>query len=341
MDFFCYGLNHKTAPIAVREKIALPKSRVPQALSQIQSYPELSESFVLSTCNRTEYYLMANSPEQLETSLNQFVLNFHGIPLGHFGEHLYRYHNAAALKQLFAVVSGLDAMVVGEDQIVAQFKEAYGSAVELGNVKKNLHGIAQKALNVGKRVRSETAIGSNPASIASVAVTLAKSVFGSLKGLNCLLLGAGDNAQLILKILKHSQLNQIYVANRSMDRAQVLAQQFSGKPVTFETIPEILSSVDLVIASTGSPDLLLKVAEYQEALKKRRERYLVLLDLAVPRDIDPGFAQFENVFLYDIDDLQKIAMQNIDRRKLELDRAQQIIDEEVQKILSPVMVARV
>lgn len=328
MSFYCYGLNHKTAPIDIREKVALGSKQLPKALLALKGFDEIDSGFILSTCNRTEYYLWSGSGIASRQTLKSFVRDFHGVDMGILAAHVYAYKNQQAVQHLFEVVSGLDSMVLGEDEIVAQFKKAYQTAGELKTVNSPMHSILQKALNVGKKVRTQTSISKSPASVGSVALDLVKSIFENLEGLNVMMVGAGDIAVTTLRNLLKQSVGKIWITNRTFEKAQELAKEFQAQAISFGEIKNYLSETDILISSTGAPHVMFHADTYHELLKHRKKRYLILIDLAVPRDIDPKFSEFENVFLYDIDAFQKIASQNLNKRKAEVEHAKQVIQAE-------------
>jgi glutamyl-tRNA reductase len=326
MKLLLTGVNHKTAPVELREQLAISSERLGDATRALLEFPGVHEAMILSTCNRVELLACheASSPDLLG-----FLQSYLGIETASLRPHTYEYRETDAVQHLFRVASSLDSMVVGEPQILGQVKESYAAARAVGAVQTHLEKLLQSTFTVAKKVRSETQIGSSSVSIASVAVDLAKKIFGSLEGKRVLLVGAGKMSELAARHLMRQGADSIYVANRTHDRAVRLAQQFHGHAVRFDDLYATADQADIIITSTGSQEHIFRREHGQQFLHKRRNRPMFFIDIAVPRDIDPEINRVDGVFLYDIDDLQSVAASHLDDRAREAQRAEAIIAEEV------------
>jgi glutamyl-tRNA reductase len=325
------GLSHKTAPVELRERVALAPDQYGTALAELAHADALAECAALSTCNRTEFYALAafyhDGIEALEHALTE-----RGRRAGvQVGEHVYSLHGMEAVRHLFRVAASLDSLVVGEPQILGQVKEAYRAAAAESSAKLVLGRLFQQALATGKRVRSETAIGALPISVSSVAVELSGKIFGSLAERAALVVGAGDTARQTLLHLQEAGVARITIANRTLETARTLAEPFRARAVTLEELPSVLPEADIVIASASSPEPLLRRGDFEAALKARRGRPIFVVDIAVPRNVEPEAAQVYNLFLYDIDDLQKVVDDNAGRRAREAEKAEAVVAEEVER----------
>ncbi len=331
MHLCLVGLSHKTAPVEVREKVALAPSEYPRALALLSHDGALGECAVLSTCNRTELYALSRSYHDgvraLETSL-QVHARGAGVEVE---SHLYRLHDVEAVRHLFRVAASLDSLVVGEPQILGQVKEAYRIATESAAVGAVLGRVFQQALAAGKRVRAETGIGTLPVSVSSVAIELSEKIFGSLAERSVLVVGAGDTARQTLHLLKSAGVARITIANRTLDSARDLSETFSARAVSLDELPSVLPEADIVIASATSPQPLLHRAHFEAALKSRRGRPMFVVDIAVPRNVDSEAAHVYNLYLYDIDDLQRVVSSNAGRRAREAKKAEGVVGEEVER----------
>ena len=328
MHIILVGLNHKTAPVEVRERLNFAGPSRDEALARLGDTPQLDEAVVVSTCNRTEIYAVAPQFHPAADALKGF-LGERGEELGLSGvsEHLYTYNGQDAVRHLFTVVTGLDSMILGETQILGQVKDAYLAATDAGSVGKGLHALFSHALTVGKRAHTETGISQNAVSVPYAAVELARKVFSSLNGRKALILGAGEMADLTAKHLVQAGVSKVIVANRTLERAQTMAREYDGLAIRFEEMEPWLSQVDVVISSTGAPGLMLTRDQVQRALAGRRGRPIFLFDIAVPRDIDPDCGRLDSVFLYDIDDLEAAVQANLRERRREAQRVERIIAE--------------
>lgn len=325
------GLNHRTAPVEVRECFALKNvSEHPLAILK-RELPEAEEVLFLSTCNRVEFILVSKTSDQTLKSLKEILSRATGLEVARFEDHLYFYENRDAVRHLFRVASGLDSLVLGEPQILGQVKEAYREAVEYRTTGPILNRLLHKTFSVAKRVRTETGIGSHAVSVSYAAVELAKKIFGSLKGRTALLVGAGEMAELAAQHLISAGVSRMLVANRTLSRAIELAERFRGKAYGLEELPECLLETDIVITSTGAPGYVITRDMVKPLLRKRRLRPLFFIDIAVPRDVEPAVNELENIYVFDIDDLKQVVEENLGRRKQEALRAEKIVEEEVLK----------
>ncbi|RUM88922.1 MAG: glutamyl-tRNA reductase [Thermodesulfatator sp.] len=326
------GLNHRTAPVEVRERFALEK-RGRHPLAHLRAYlPEVEEAYYLSTCNRVEYLLVTPERERTLSGLKDFLSQETGLPRADFEPHLYLFEDLEAVRHLFRVACGLDSMVLGEPQILGQVKEAYREAA--GRYRTTgpiLNRLLHRTFSVAKRVRTQTGIGSYAVSVSYAAVELAKKIFGSLRGRVVLLVGAGEMAELAAQHLLAAGAQRLLVANRTLSRAVELAERYRGEALSLEELAEALLSADIVISSTGAPGFVITRELVRPLLRARKHRPLFLVDIAVPRDVEPALNELENVYVFDIDDLQQVVEENLSRRKKEALRAERLIEEEVLK----------
>lgn len=328
MRYTLIGVNHKSAPVAVRERLAIAESRLPHAVERLASWPGISEGVILSTCNRVEF--LVRSP-QSPPDLRLFLRDYFGVEEADISPHLYQYCDRDAVGHLFRVASSLDSMIVGEPQILGQVKEAYAVARSVGALHSNLDLLLTRAFAVAKRVRNETAVGNSAVSIASVAVELAKKIFGSLKGKQIYLVGAGKMSELAARHLIAHGAETVFVANRTHERAVRLAEKFSGTAILFEQLYESAAEADIIITSTGAPHHIFRREHGEIFLHKRRNRPMFFIDIAVPRDVDPAIAGLDGIFVYDIDDLQSVVHSNSSERKRAAQLAEKIISQEVER----------
>lgn len=327
MNYCLLGVNHRTAPVAVRERLAIPESRLADAMRRLLEMPGVSEAFIVSTCNRVE--LLVRSPEAAP-DLRPFLQAFFGInESSGLDPYIYEHRDADAVRHLFRVASSLDSMVVGEAQILGQVKEAYAVARAIGSIHSHLDLLLTRSFAVAKRVRTETAVGGSAVSVASVAVELAKKIFGSLEGKNVYLVGAGKMSELAARHLTAHGAGSVFVANRTYERAVALAGKFHGKAVLFEQLYETAADADIVITSTGSPLPIFRKEHGELFLQKRKNKPMFFIDIAVPRDVDEAMNKVDGIFVYDIDDLQSVITGHVSERSAEAQRAEKIIEEEV------------
>lgn len=330
MNIVLVGLSHKTAPLAMRERLAFGESQLAEALSRLVDQEILDEGLIVSTCNRVE--LIASSPAGADRALDRladFLREFHQLGPETLNGHLYRHADTNAIKHLFRVASSLDSLVVGESQILGQVKEAYQHAVNAGTIGRVLSQLMHRTLSVAKRIRTETGVAQNPVSVSSVAVELARKIFEDLSDKTVLLVGAGEMGELAARSLIEAGTSKLIVTNRTAERAEEIASKFSGGAINFEAFYDVLPSADIVICSTGAPDYVIRPAETKRALKSRKKGPVLFIDISVPRNIDPNLATLENAFLFDVDDLDSIVKANIREREHEARHAESIIDAEV------------
>lgn len=323
------GTSHRTAPIELRERFAFGRTEVPGALLGLAAAPG-EEAVLLSTCNRTEVYLSAPEGDEMIARAAEALARRIGEDAGSAARWMYVHRDRQAADHLFRVAAGLDSMILGEPQIQGQVKEAYAAARETAGAHGPVAGPAlnrlfQTAFSIGGRVRSETGLGIGAASVSSAAVELAKKIFGSLKGRRALVLGAGEMSEVTLECLRGEGVDTAIVANRTWERARELAEKWGGAAVRWEQFDRALSQVDIVISSTAAPHPVLTVKRFREALPHGPRRPLCILDIAIPRDVEPGVGDEPNVFLYNIDDLQQIVDESLGRRRAELPAAEAIV----------------
>jgi glutamyl-tRNA reductase len=325
------GINHTTAPIEVRERLAIPAGRLAHATRTLAHQPGIREGIILSTCNRVELLTLQEESASSGADLLRFLEEYFAVAPATITPHLYEYREREAVRHLFRVASSLDSMVVGEPQILGQVKESYTVAREVGAVSGSLDTLIQRAFTVAKKVRSETQIGSSSVSIASVAVDLARKIFGTLQGKTVLLVGAGKMSELAARHLIQQGASKILVANRTQERAEKIAAQFNGEVIPFDALYDQAARADIVITSTGAPEKLFVRSHGQLFLQSRRHRPMFFIDIAVPRDVDPRMNEVEGCFVYDIDDLQQVAVANLANRSREAAAAETIVTREVDK----------
>jgi glutamyl-tRNA reductase len=331
MNFQLIGVNHKSAPVEVRERLAIPESRLPEALKQLAQHPGVDEGLILSTCNRVELLAQTRNGS---ADLRGFVRDYFHLEPADLDPHLYELREQEAIRHIFRVTSSLDSMVVGEPQILGQVKEAYATARAVGAVHSQLDQLLTRAFAVAKRVRTETAVGSSSVSVASVAVELAKKIFGSLHGKHVYLVGAGKMSELAARHLLAHGAASIFVANRTYDRAIGLAHKFNGQAIEFSRLYDTCDRGDIVITSTGAPHAIFRKEHGELFLHRRKNRPMFFIDIAVPRDVDPEMNKLDGIFVYDIDDLQQAVSAHVADRKKEAERAEAIISDEVTKFQS-------
>lgn len=334
MSIILIGVNHKTAPIEVRELLAFSDEACANGLRALVDGTLLTEGLIVSTCNRVEV-LAATTVDAIEDStvrVREFLKQLERLPPNFFDQHFYRHTDDQAIRHLFRVASSLDSMVVGEAQILGQVRRAYSIARAAGTTGRVLHRLVHHAFRVAKRVRTETGIAANAVSISYMAVELGKKIFKTLKGQTVLLLGAGEMAELSARHLINAGASRVLIANRTYDYAQRLANEFGGEAVDFSRLNEHLSVADIVICSTASQEYVVTLDSAREALKHRRNRPACFIDISVPRNIDPEIGKLPNLFLFDIDDLEAVISSNIREREREAERAELIVQSEVMQV---------
>jgi len=335
MKLFVVGINHKTAPIEIREKLSFPKQNIINANWRLKDTGGLEEGLILSTCNRVEIYAVANSQKNdYFDKVKYFLSRYHDINTLDFENQLYYLNDEDAVKHLFKVASGLDSMVIGEMEILGQIKSAYQDAVASKTSGKVLHRLLQKAFSTAKKVRTETFICRGAVSVSSVAVKLSEKILGTLADKKVFIIGAGKVAEQLIQYLKKDGIKSISVANRTFEKVRLLADNFGVQAVKYENFSEHLAGADIVITSTGAPHLVIHKQDIVDIMPKRKQKPLFIIDLAVPRDCDVEAGKIDNVYLYDIDDLQKIVEKNLALRHGELDNCQRIIAESSRRFTS-------
>src|ERR1700676_3954979 len=326
MKFQLIGVNHTTAPVEMRERLAIPESRLPEACKRLAEHPAVSEGMIVSTCNRVEFIATMKNGSG---DLREFLREYFATDLGEFESHLYEFREDEAVRHIFRVAASLDSMVVGEPQILGQVKEAYATARAVGAVRAQLDLLLTRAFAVAKRVRTETAVGSSAVSVASVAVELAKKIFGSLNGKSVYLVGAGKMSELAARHLLAHGAASIFVSNRTYDRAIRLAQKFDGQAIEFSRLYDTCDKDDIVITPAGAPHAIFRREHGEVFMSRRKTRPMFFIDIAVPRDVDPEMNKLDGIFVYDIDDLQQAVTSHVADRKKEAERAADIIESEV------------
>jgi glutamyl-tRNA reductase len=328
MALIALGLNHLTAPLELREKVAFAPTATSSALSDLARQPGVNEALILSTCNRTELYVEVDAGAEVVPQ--RWLLDHHQLTGRRFDEFLYRHTEQAAVRHLFRVATGLDSMVLGEPQILGQVKDAYQTARGAGTLHAPMERLLQQTFAVAKRVRTETRIGANPVSVAFTAVRLAERLFADLSEACVLLIGAGDTIELAARHLAESRVRRLIVANRTLENAQALAGRFSAYAIALSDLSKHLAEADIVISSTASLETVVSREQIENAIRLRRRRPMFLVDIAMPRDIDPSVAEVEDVFLYTIDDLREVIDDNLRSRQAAAREAEVVIDLQVE-----------
>jgi glutamyl-tRNA reductase len=330
MRLFAVGISHRTAPVELRECVDFARRGLDAALSALAAKKVTREAVVLSTCNRAEIYAGAESDEAAE-SCGRFISEYNGVAWDALAPHVVVYRGPEAADHLFRVAAGLDSLVVGEPQILGQVKDAFATATGLKSTGALTNRLFTSAFSVGKRVRSETGLGEGAVSVSYAAIALAKKIFGELSGLNVLILGAGEMAKLTGTHLEAQRVKRLTIASRTLASAESLAAHLHGHAVPWTSIGQALATADIVVTATGSSEAVLTRAGVEEAMRPRRGRPLFVIDIAVPRDVDPEVGGLDQVFLYNIDDLQTMVKENLARRSSEVERAEVIVREEVKR----------
>ncbi|MDO9288929.1 MAG: glutamyl-tRNA reductase [Thermodesulfovibrionales bacterium] len=330
MNIFVVGLNHKTAAVDVREKLAFNGQKLEEGLMRIKTLPEVKEAVILSTCNRVEMYTNVKDTVKAYESIKDFISEFHGLDRGSLEKSLYAYENLAAVKHVFRVASSLDSMVVGEPQILGQIKDAFEFALRKKTTGILLNKLMKKAISVAKRIRTETKIAENAVSISFAAVELAKKIFTDLSTKSVMLLGAGEMAELAAKHLVSSGVKEVLVANRTYETGCSLAKEFNGRAVKFENFVHEIANTDIVICSTGASKYVLLKEQMHYVMKERKHKPVFIIDISVPRNIDPEINNIDNVYLYDVDDIQGVVDSNVQGRQKEAEKAEAIITDEIE-----------
>jgi glutamyl-tRNA reductase len=330
-ELLLLGVSHKTAPVSLRERLAMTEKEAQQFLAELIATDDVHEAVAISTCNRLEIYTVVGDPVQAETDVLARLARRAHIRPTELAEVMYSPRNCDAARQLYRVTSGLESMIVGESEVQGQVKRAYETALNNGTTGPLTNRLFTAALQTGKRVRSETRLGEGRTSVSAVAVDLAREIVGSLNDRTVVLIGAGKTSELTAQALADEGVSKIFVANRHADRAQAMAAKFGGFVVSLDELPARLEEADIVLASTWAPHAIVGVEELEVVMKARDGRPLVLIDIAVPRDVEPACAELPGVTLYDIDDLQGVVERKLSVRKSERMRAEAIVEDEIQR----------
>ncbi|AAR36674.1 glutamyl-tRNA reductase [Geobacter sulfurreducens] len=329
MNIVVVGLSHKTASVEIREKIAFAPTQMEKPLRMLIAIDDIAEAVIVSTCNRVELYASTRDVAGGMARLKRFLGDYHGVPVEVLEPHLYSHHGEAAIRHVFRVAASLDSMVVGEPQILGQIKTAYGYAAEFRTSGIILNRFLHKAFSVAKRVRTETKIASSAVSVSFAAVELARKIFGDLSDKTVMLIGAGEMCELAAKHFLNNGARGVMVTNRTYERAERLAEEFEGKAIHFEDLFDQLHKADIVLSSTGATHYIIRPKDIDEVIRRRKMKPMFFIDIAVPRDIDPKVNDVENVYLYDMDDLQNVVASNLQQRAEEAKKAEGIIEEEI------------
>jgi glutamyl-tRNA reductase len=341
MKLLITGVSHKTAPVEVRECLAFREETLPTALADLKSRAGVIEAVILSTCNRVEVTITTDDRSNPQAIVDAFLLDQKAMNPVRIAPYLYRHEGEGAIHHLFRVAASLDSMVVGEPQILGQLKAAYAVAKDCGTLSGWLDGLMTRSFSVAKRVRSDTGIGQMAVSVSFAAVELARKIFGSLANRTIMIVGAGKMSELAAKHLRRSGASHVFVTNRTYERAVEMAALFQGTPVEYSRFVSMLPEVDIVITSSGAPHYILHKDEMQRVISARRNKPMFLIDIAVPRNIEPSVNEVDNVYLYDIDDLQEVVSSNIRERMKEADHAEALVTEEVARMMVRLKVAEV
>jgi glutamyl-tRNA reductase len=332
MPLLALGINHKTAPVGIREQVAFSPARLPEALQELRAAGSVAEAAILSTCNRTELYC---GLEQLNaTRIVQWLSDYHSLPTQELQPYLYQHPDYQAVRHMLRVAAGLDSMVLGEPQILGQIKSAYQVATEAGTLGTQLDRLFQHTFSVAKQVRTDTTIGQSPVSVAFAAVSLSRQIFADLDARTALLVGAGETIELVARHLRDNGIGRIVVANRTLERARLLTTRFQGYAITLDEIPNHIAEADIVISSTGSPSIILDYELIKRSVRQRRNRPVFMVDIAVPRDIDPKVSKLDDVYLYTVDDLQDIIQDNVRSRQAAALQAEEIVTVQTEQFMA-------
>lgn len=329
MKILLVGINYRTAPVELRECFAINESVLAVSLQQLKDQAGCQEVVLLSTCNRTEIYAVVDDILSGEAGIRRFLSSVSQLDEAQFADHLYRREGIHAIRHMLRVVTGMDSMIVGETQVLGQFKHAFLFAQTQGTTGSLINSLFNRAIAFGKKVQTDTSIGQNAVSVSYAAVALAKKVFDQLQNKSVLVIGAGKMSELTLTHLASQGIKDVMIANRTISRAESVAKKFSGQALTLDQLKDALITADIVITSTGAQQLLLTAEMVNEAMKRRRMRPLFIIDIAVPRDVEPAVGKLSDVYLYDIDDLQEVVSANVSLRHQEAVRVQEWMDEEI------------
>ncbi len=327
------GLSHRTAPVEIRERLNVPAERIPEALLSLRSVPGVVGAALISTCNRTEAICEISDASDARLIVESMA-TFHHLEPAFLEKYLYVYHSDAAVQHLFRVAASLDSLIVGEGQIVAQVKGAYSLAQEHGSLSASLHLLFQHALSASKKVRATSGIGESAVSVPFAAVELAKKIFDDFSRCQILIIGSGKMGEIATRHLKGLGTSRIFCANRTLEKAAILAEKFGGAAIRLDDMQRHLKDTDIVIASTGAPGFVLEKEAVAEAMRERRSRPMFLIDIAVPRDLSPEIATIPNVYLYDIDDLRDVVDRNRKNREAKVSRAEMLLSGEITQFVA-------
>ncbi len=326
------GINHRTAPVEIRGQVTFPPEQLERALSELRTLAGVHEAAILSTCNRTELYCARE--DDTPDDLSEWLCRYHQLDSDALKPHLYSYSQEEAVRHLLRVAAGLDSLILGEPQILGQMKDSYQHALACGSIDTLFNRLYQHTFSVAKQIRTDTAIGASPVSVAFAAVSLARQIFGDLSARSALLLGAGETIELTARHLHERGIGKIIIANRTVSRAHELAAQFAGYGIGLDEIPAHIGEADLVIASTGSPDALIDKSIAREAFRQRKHRPVLMVDIAVPPDINPDVAELDDVYLYTVDDLKQVIDENLRSRQQAAEQAEEMIDTQVERFMA-------
>ena len=332
MTLIAFGINHKTAPVDIREKVAFAPEKMEQALLECIDKGEVNEAAIVSTCNRTELYFNVLTDDKNENDITpqlNWFCQYHHLNVEDVKPYLYTHSNNDAVQHILRVASGLDSLVLGEPQILGQIKDAYSTANHAGTIGRQLNRLFQHTFSVAKQVRTDTAIGASPVSVAFAAVSLSKRIFADLSQHTALLIGAGETTELVARHLADQGLSKMIVANRTVERAQTLAKNFNAEAIALSDMPDRLVEADIIIASTASQLPILGKGAVERALKQRKHRPIFMVDIAVPRDIEPEVGELDDVYLYTVDDLHEVIEEGRNSREEAAKQAEEIIENQV------------
>ncbi|MDI6703962.1 MAG: glutamyl-tRNA reductase [bacterium] len=333
-EILLVGINHKSAPVEIRERISFPKDSLITGLNRLREYETIKGCVILSTCNRVEMYVSTNDIERATKEIKEFLADYHKLEENGLDEYLYIMKGEIAIEHLLKVPSSLDSLVIGEPQVLCQFKDAYNQALRLKVTDSTLNTLFQKAINIAKRVREESHISKGAVSISFVAVELAKEFFRDLKKRKALLIGAGKMSELAAKHLIENGIKMIYISNRTYEKAVELAKEFNGQAIPFDETFRFMKDTDIVISSTFASSIIIKSEDVSRVMEARDYQPIILIDIAFPRDIDPDVGLIDGVYLYDIDDLKMVVEKKTRERSKEIKTAEKILSEELRKVLS-------
>lgn len=334
MTLLALGINHKTAPVSLRERVSFTPETLDHALNSLLAQPKVQGGVVLSTCNRTELYLSVEEQSDLQEQLVRWLCDYHQLNEADVRQSLYWHQDNDAVSHLMRVASGLDSLVLGEPQILGQVKKAFADSQREHSVSGELERMFQKSFSVAKRVRTETEIGASAVSVAFAACTLARQIFESLSSVTVMLVGAGETIELVARHLREHKVKQMIIANRTRERAQLLAQEVGAEVISLGDVDERLYQADIIISSTASPLPIIGKGMVERAMKKRRNQPVLLVDIAVPRDVEPEVSNVPNAYLYSVDDLQSIIEHNMAQRQAAAQQAEAIVTQETGEFMS-------